>query len=64
MWGERLTDRDEHAQLALAGVSGVDVELDREAGGDAAGQPRAAGTHFTGVMGRQNPELERTEGIR
>lgn len=32
-----VTDGDEHAQLALAGVLGVDVELDGEAGGDAIG---------------------------
>lgn len=32
-----VTYSDEHAQLALAGVLGVDVELYREAGRDAAG---------------------------
>lgn len=32
-----VTDGDEHAQLALAGVLGINVELDGEAGRDAAG---------------------------
>lgn len=53
-----VTDGDEHAQLALAGVLGVDVELHGEAGRDAAGQARTARSHFAGVVGRQNPELE------
>ena len=52
---------DGDAQLALAGVLGVDVELDGEAGRDAAGQPGAAGSHFTGIMSGQNPNLEGTE---
>lgn len=58
---DRVTDRDLHAQLALAGVAGVDGELDGEAGGDAVGQPGAAGSHFTGVVGRKDSELEGTE---
>lgn len=57
----RVTDGDEHAQLALASVLCVDVELHGEAGGDAAGQTRTTGSHFTGVMSRQNPELEGAE---
>ena len=57
----RVTNRDDHAQLALTGVSGINIELDREAGRDAAGQPGTTGSHFTGIMSRQNPELERTE---
>lgn len=56
-----VTDRDLHAQLALPGVTGVDVELDGEACGDAAGQPGAAGSHFTGIVSRKNSELEGTE---
>lgn len=55
------TDRDEHAQLALASVFSVDIELNGEAGGDAAGQPGAAGSYFAGIMSGQNPKLERTE---
>lgn len=56
-----VTDSDEHAQLALAGVLGIDIELDGEAGGDAIGQPGAAGSHFTGIVSGQNPKLEGTE---
>lgn len=56
-----VTDSDEHAQLALAGVLGIDVELNREAGRDATGQTGAAGSHFTGIMSGQNPKLEGTE---
>lgn len=56
-----VTDGDEHAQLALAGVLGVDVELDGEAGGDAVGQPGAAGSHFAGIVSRQDTKLEGTE---
>lgn len=58
-----ITDGDEHAQLALAGVLGVYVELDGEAGRDAAGQPGATGSHFAGIMSGQNPKLEGTEEI-
>lgn len=57
----RFTDGDEHAQLALAGILGVDVELNGEASRDAAGQPGAAGSHFTGIVSRQNPKLEGTK---
>lgn len=53
-----FTDGDEHAQLALARILRVDVELHGEAGRDAAGQARTAGSHFAGVVSRQNPELE------
>ena len=56
-----VTDGDEHAQLALAGVPGVDAELNGEAGGDAVGQPRAAGSHFAGVVSGKHPKLEGAE---
>lgn len=56
-----VTDCDENAQLALAGVLGVDVELNGEAGGDTADKPGAAGSHFTGIVSGQNPKLEGTE---
>lgn len=55
------TDRDEHAQLALASIFSVDIELNGEAGGDAAGQPGAAGSYFAGIVSGQNPKLEGTE---
>lgn len=56
-----VTYGDEHAQLALPGILGVDVELNGEAGGDAAGQPGAASSHLTGIVSGQNPKLEGTE---
>lgn len=59
-----FTDGDEHAQLALARVLCVDVELHGEAGRDAAGQARTAGSHFTGVVSRKNPELEGAAEMR
>lgn len=56
-----LTDRNEHAQLALASVFGINAELNREACGDPTGQPGAAGSDFTGIMSGQNPKLEGTD---
>lgn len=56
-----VTDCNEHAQLALAGVSGINVELDREAGRDTIGQPGATGSDFTGIMSGQDAKPERTE---
>lgn len=56
-----VTDSNEHTQLALAGVSGINVKLDREAGRDTTGQPGAAGSDFTGIVSGQNPKLEGTE---
>lgn len=57
-----VTDRNEHAQLALAGVFGINVEFDREAGRDTTGQPGTAGSDFTGIVSGQNPKPEGTEG--
>lgn len=56
-----VTHGDEHAQLTLAGIFRINVKLHGEAGRDATGQPGAASSHFTGVMSRQNPELEGAE---
>lgn len=47
--------------MALASVFSVDIELNGEAGRDAAGQPGAAGSYFAGIMSGQNPKLEGTE---
>lgn len=58
MW---VTDGNEHAKLALASVLGIDVELNGEAGRDAAGQPGTSGSHFAGIVSGKNPELEGTE---
>lgn len=55
------THGDEHAQLGLAGGRGINVELSGEAGGDAAAQPRATGSHLTGFMSGQNRKPEGTE---
>ncbi len=52
---------DEHAQLALASILGIDAELDRKAGRDAAGEPWATGSHFTGIVSWQNPKLKGTK---
>lgn len=56
-----VTDGDEHAQLALASILGIDVELYGEAGGNTVGQPGAAGSHLTGIMSWLNPKLEGTK---
>lgn len=56
-----FTNGDEHAQLAMSGVLGINAELNREAGGDTAGQPGATGSHLAGVVSGQNSELKGAE---
>lgn len=54
----RSTHRDLHCQQSLAGILGVDGELDRQRGGNPGGvEARPAGTHLTGVVGGEDLHL-------
>lgn len=55
------TDHDEHAQFTLASIFSVNVKLSGKCGRDTASQPRAAGSHFAGIVSGQNPKPEETE---
>lgn len=56
-----VTNGDEHAQLAMAGVLGINAELNRKAGGDTTGQPGATCSHLAGIMSGQNSKLKGAE---
>lgn len=58
------THGDLNRQQTLACVFGVDGELHGQRGGNSGGvETGSAGTHLTGIMGREDLHLVRADGL-